>query len=299
MKEKNMNQFEISCCSTIDLTKEWADRNQVHVAFFHYYVNGREHREDFFESIKPGELYQKMRDGAETKTSQVNVSEFIDLFQPILSAGRDILHISLSSGISGVFNSANIAAETLRDEYPDRTIEVVDSLSASSGYGMLAQIAVDCRDRGMSLEETKQELERVRTRIWHIFTTSDLTYLIRGGRVSKAAGTVGMLLNICPIMDVDREGKLRVVEKVRGRHKALKRIVDMMEKNADGGIDYNQYCFLMHADNDEDTEILRQMIEERFPKLKGKVRTFLVGMTIGCHTGPGLVAAVFLGQERT
>ena len=195
-----MNDYIISCCSTADLTQEHFDQRKIHYICFHFMLDNVSYPDDLGKSIPFKEFYQKMADGADTKTSQINAEEFIEYFRPFLENGQDILHITLSSGISGVYNSACIARDSLLEEFPDRKIYIADSLGASSGYGLFMDAVADQRDKGMDLDTLYQWVQDNRLLLNHWFFSTDLTFYIKGGRISKTAGTVGNLLNICPCL---------------------------------------------------------------------------------------------------
>ena len=239
-----------------------------------------------------------MAEGAETKTSQVNVAEFVDYFTPFLEAGKDILHVTLSSGISGVINSAQTAAAMLSETYPDRKIYIVDSLGASSGYGLIMETLADMRDEGKSIDELHEWIEANKLRMHHWFFSTDLTFYVKGGRISKASGFFGTMLSICPLLNMDNLGRLIPREKIRTKKKVIQEIVKRMEECADDGLDYSGKCFISQSGCVEDAEAVAALIEERFPKLNGKVVINYVGTTIGSHTGPGTVALFFWGKER-
>lgn len=293
-----MADYILSCCSTADLTKELFQKREIHYVCFHYELDGKQYPDDLGETMPFDQFYQAMADGADTKTSQVNVDEFCQYFEPFLKEGKDILHLTLSSGISGVYNSACVARDMMQEKYPDRKIYVVDSLSASSGFGLFMDQLADLRDEGKSIDEAYQWGLDHRENLQHWFFTSDLTYLIRGGRVSKAAGLIGGMMNICPLMTVDPEGKLVARQKVRTKKKVIQAIVDRMEENAENGTDYSGKCFISNSACKEDANAVATLIDERFPKLKGNVEIFTIGTTIGSHTGPGTVALFFWGKER-
>ena len=293
-----MNSYVISCCSTTDPGREYLEQRQIAYVYFHFSLNGRDYYDDFGETVPPKELYRRMLAGEDARTSQVSVGEYCEHFRKILSSGRDILHVCLSSGISGTLGAAKIAAEDMAGEYPDRKILVVDSLDASAGYGLLVDLLADLRDSGASLEEAYEWALAHRLSVRHLIFTSDLTFLIKGGRVSKTAGLIGGMLGICPIIIVDREGKLQSIEKVRCKKRVIKRIADMMAIEAENGRDYAGKVYLCHGDCEEDAKALAQLIEAGFPKIDGPVRILPFGATIGAHTGPATVALFFMGKER-
>lgn len=293
-----MENFIISCCSTADLSKEHFTNRNIHYICFHYYLDGKHYYDDLGESMSFEAFYQAMVDGADTKTSQINVEEFIEYFEPFLKEGKDIFHVSLSSGISGANNSANLAKNILQENYPDRKIYIIDSLNASSGFGLLMDKIADLRDEGKSIDEVYDWVEANKLKLNAWFFSTDLTFFIKGGRVSKTAGFVGGVLNICPLLKIDALGKLTTHQKVRTKKKAIKTIVEQMENCAENGLDYNGKCYISHSACYEDAKAVADLIEERFPKLNGKVLINNVGTTIGSHTGPGTVALFFWGKER-
>lgn len=293
-----MENFIISCCSTADLSKEHFTNRNIHYICFHYYLDGKHYYDDLGESMSFEAFYQAMVDGADTKTSQINVEEFIEYFEPFLKEGKDIFHVSLSSGISGANNSANLAKNVLQENYPDRKIYIIDSLNASSGFGLLMDKIADLRDEGKSIDEVYDWVEANKLKLNAWFFSTDLTFFIKGGRVSKTAGFVGGVLNICPLLKIDALGKLTTHQKVRTKKKAIKTIVEQMENCAENGLDYNGKCYISHSACYEDAKAVADLIEERFPKLNGKVLINNVGTTIGSHTGPGTVALFFWGKER-
>ena len=292
-----MSDYILSCCSTADLSAELMNARDIHYICFHYEVDGTTYPDDLGQSIPFSRFYQMMRDGAMTRTSQVAVGEYEEYFEGFLREGKDILHLTLSSGISGTINSAMIAAEDLREKYPERRIYIVDSLAASSGYGLLMDRLADLRDSGMNIDEVRDWAEANKLKCLHWFFTSDLTFFIRGGRVSKASGMIGKMLNICPLLNVDDQGKLIAREKHRGKKKVIHAIVQKMKEQAENGIDYSGKCFISQSDCLSDARAVADAIEAVFPKLDGNVRIFDIGITIGSHTGPGTVALFFWGQE--
>ena len=293
-----MSDYIISCCSTADLTKEHFNKRDIYYACAHFSLNGQQYDDDLGESFSLADFYQAMADGADTKTSQINATEFEEYFEPFLKEGKDILHLSLSSGISGTVNSANIAKSNLEDKYPDRKIYVVDSLAASSGFGLLMDKVADLRDAGMDIDELYAWVEENKLKMHHWVFTTDLTYLVRGGRVSKVSGFVGGILNICPVINVSVEGQLVPRMKIRTKKKVIDVMVDQMATYADNGTDYDGKCYISNSACVEDARAVADLIESRFPKLNGKVEIFDIGTTIGSHTGPGTVALFFWGAKR-
>ncbi|MGN0027437.1 MAG: DegV family protein [Clostridium sp.] len=293
-----MNEYVISCCSTADLTEEHFNKRNIEYICFHFEIDGKEYVDDLGKSISFDEFYKSMENGADTKTSQVNAQEFEEYFEGFLKEGKDILHISLSSGLSGVINSAMVAKTILEEKYPDRKIYIVDSLGASSGYGLIMDRLADLRDEGMSIEEVYQWIEEHKLEMNHWFFSTDLTFYIKGGRVSKTSGFIGGLLGICPLLDMNDKGKLIPRYKIRSKNKVIKAIVDKMEEDVKDKLDYSDKCYISHSYCYEDAKEVAKLVEGRFPKLKGKVEINNVGTTIGSHTGPGTVALFFWGKQR-
>lgn len=294
-----MNEYVLSCCSTADLTREHFEERNIRYICFSYYLNGTRFPDDMGQTVPFSQFYQSMRDGAETKTSQINVSEYLAYFSEILSQGKDLLHVTLSSGISGSVQSARAAAEMALEQFPDRKIYIVDSLAASSGFGLLMDKAADLRDEGYSMEELRDWIEENKLRMHHWFFTTDLTFFVKGGRVSKTAGAVGGMLNICPLMNVDVEGHLTVRKKVMGKKRVMSEIVARMEALADDRLEYCEKCYMCNSDCIDDARAVAEKIQARFPKLKGKVEINDIGTTIGSHSGPGTVAIFFWGDKRS
>ena len=293
-----MREYVISCCSTADLTEEHFKKRNLSYICFHYELDGKQYPDDLGKSIPFDQFYKAMQQGAQTKTSQTNAEEFIEYFEQILKDGKDILHLCLSSGISGVMNSALLAKQELEEKYPDQKILIVDSLAASSGYGLLMDKLADLRDEGMTIEELYEWANTHKQNLHHWFFSTDLTFFIRGGRISKTAGAIGGLLNICPLLNVDYEGKLVTRFKIRTKKKVIRAIVDKMEEFAEDGLDYSGKCYISQSACYEDARQVADLVEQRFPKLNGKVEINNIGTTIGSHTGPGTVALFFWGKKR-
>lgn len=293
-----MSDYIISCCSTADLSKEHFEQRNINYICFHYELDGKQYPDDLGQTISFEEFYGAMTNGADTKTSQINEAEFEEYFETFLQEGKDILHLCLSSGITGVVNSANIAKEMLLEKYPDRKIYIVDSLAASSGFGLLMDKLADLRDDGMGIEELHEWAENNKSKMQHWFFTSDLTFFVKGGRVTKTAGFVGGILNICPLLHVDYQGKLIPKYKIRTKKKVIEAIVEQMKNRAEGGLDYHDKCYISQSACYEDAKAVAELVEKNFPKLKGKVLINNIGTTIGSHTGPGTVALFYWGEER-
>ena len=225
-----MSDFILSCCSTADMSEQFFKDRGINVLLFSYTMDGVTYPDDFGHSIPFDEFYRRIAEGATPTTSQVNVEEYLESFTPYLKEGKDILHVTLSSGISGTYNSACVAAQMLEEQFPGRRVAVVDSLGASSGYGLLMTLAAGLRDSGASLEETAQWVMAHRLNVHHWFFSTDLSSYVRGGRISRTAGFAGKLLNICPLLNMDDEGHLIPRTKLRGKKKAIVEIVERMKQ---------------------------------------------------------------------
>ncbi len=293
-----MAEYYLSCCSTADLSKERFEQRNIRYICFHFELAGQDYLDDLGQSVPPETLYRRMSEGADTKTSQITIGEYEAYFEPMLQEGKDILHLTLSSGISGTYNSACIARDELMEKYPGRKIHIVDSLAASSGYGLLMETLADMRDSGMELDALHGWAEEHKLMLQHWFFSTDLTFYIRGGRISKASGFIGTVLSICPLLNVNFEGRLIPREKIRTKKKVIERIVEQMEANAQDGTGYTGRCLISQSACPEDAQAVALLVEERFPNLKGKVEIYPIGATIGSHTGPGTVALFFWGKKR-
>ncbi len=291
-------QFTLSCCSTVDLPYSYMESRDIPVLFYTYVVDGVEYDDDMGRDPEAlPRFYRFIREGKLPQTSQINVAAYMEFFERLLQKG-DLLHIAFTSGQSGSVHNAFLAAEELRQKYPDRKLIVIDSLCSSSGYGLLVDSAADLRDQGKSLEEVEQWVLAHRNRVHHQFFSSDMTQFRRTGRVSGAAATVATVLNICPIMRLDDTGSIKAYSKVRGKKKAVEVTVETMAQCAEGGADYDGKCFVCHSQCPQDAQLLIDAIEQRFPRLKGRIRLCDIGTIIGSHAGPGTVAVFFYGNER-
>ena len=292
-----MSDYILSCCTAADLSKEYLESRDIHYIGLHYSLGGEEFVDDLGYTISMEEFYRRMVEGEMTSTSQVNIEDYSEYFEEFLKEGKDILHLTISSGISGTFNSCRLAQRELAEKYPERKICIVDSLAASSGFGLLMDKLADLRDQGMSVVEAAAWAEEHRLELNHWFFSSDLTYFIRGGRITPTAGFFGKMLNICPLMNVDSQGKLVVRQKIRSKNKVIKKIVEKSLELIDQGKDYSGKIFISNSACREDAEKVAALFREFLPKVE-TVKIFDIGTTIGSHTGPGTVAVFFWGAER-
>ena len=290
--------YILSCCSPADLSREHFESINVKYVCFHYRVDGVEYLDDLGRSIPFDEFYSRMAAGAETGTSQVSISEYVEFFTEFLEQGLDIVHVTLSSGISGTINSAQNAAMILRERFPEREIYIVDSLGASSGYGLLMDTAAAKRDEGLSAAELAAWLEENRLKLHHWFFSTDLSFYVKGGRISKTAAVFGGLLDICPLLNMDDLGRLVPRYKIRTKRKVIRECVKKMEEHARDGHGYDGKCYISMSACLPEARAVAELVEEKFPKLNGKVLINNIGNLIGSHTGPGTVALFFWGDER-
>ena len=290
-----MKNYIITTDTTADLPADYVAQHHLGMLSLTYTIDGSTY--NWENPLPTKEFYDYMRSGSMPTTSQVNPEEAAELFERIITEqDSDILHIAFSSGLSGSYNSARIAAEELSEKYPDHRIVVIDSLCASLGEGLFVHKAVTLKEQGRTLDEVAGWLEENKLNLVHNFTVNDLFHLYRGGRVTKTAAFVGTVINIKPILHVDNEGHLIPLSKIRGRKKSLTALVDSMEKQIGSWRDRNDIIFISHGDCLEDAQYVADLIKERFG-----YETFLinyVGPTIGAHTGPGVVALFYMGDYR-
>ncbi len=290
--------FILSCESTVDLPYSYVSGRDIPVLFYSYTVNGQEYPDDMGRDAEAlPRFYQFLKEGALPATSQLNVYKYLDFFEALLQKG-DVLHIAFGSGMTPSVSNAQEAARTLREKYPRRRIEIIDSLCSSSGYGLLTDGAADLRDKGASLEETARWVLENRMCIHHQFFSTDLKFFRRSGRVSGSAAMLGTILNICPIMRLDASGHIIAYDKVRGKRRAIERTLDTMAEHARGGSAYSGKCWVCHSNCLAEAEETAALLRERFPNISEKIRICDIGTIIASHCGPGTVAVFFFGDER-
>ena len=283
-----MSDFVLTCESAADRTREFFASRNIPVVCFHYEIDGVVHTDDLYQSITPDEFFAQIAAGAMPKTSQVSVGEYEEFWEPFVA-----------EGISGTYGSACVAAQMLADRYPQGgKVRVIDSLGASSGFGLLLEYAADVRDSGASLDETAAWIEEHKLNLHHWFFSTDLSSYLRGGRISAASAIIGTALKICPLMTVDCEGGLSPREKIRTKKRAISEMAKTMMAHVQDGADYSGKCILSHSACREDAEAVAALIEEQVPQLKGKIEIDNIGALIGSHTGPGTVALFFMGDKR-
>lgn len=293
-----MKDYIITCSSTCDLSPYFLRKHNVYYASFFYYLNDNRYYDDFYKDHEINDFYQMIKT-QDVKTSQPDPNQYKELWFKLIDQGYDILHIELSSGISGAVNSALIAKSMACDIKKDANIEVVDSLCCSTGYGLLVKKACEQKENGKSLIEVKEYCEKMRGNINHIFAVTNLDSLIKGGRVSKVAGTVGKMLNIIPIMHVNESGRLEQVKKARGFNNAIDEMINLSKTNIINGEKYNDLMFFNNANCKDLSQKLQNKVKEAYKDaVYDEEYDFNVGTVIGAHTGDGTIAMYYIGDKR-
>lgn len=289
-----MALFALSTSSTADLPNNYYEDHDVGKLCFTFQFHTHEYDDDFASSMPASVFYNRLRNGEVSHTSMVNAAKFEDYFKSILDSGRNLLHIEFSSALSGSYQCAASVAKKLNAKYKEVGVTVIDSLSASLGLGLIVDTARRFRDEGKTIEETAEWVEANKLRFIHWFTVTDLDYLKRGGRIKPSSAFFGNMLKIKPILDMDDSGRLIPLYKVRGRKKSIRSLFehveeDLIEKE-------NDRIFISHCDCEEDALKLKDMIQEKYPKITVLVN--YVGAVIGSHAGPGTLAIFFIGKKR-
>ena len=292
-----MKEYIITTCSTVDLNVDKLKEKNVNYINDNYYLDDKEYFDDISKRDNAKNFYDNLSHCAEPKTSQVNTESFLNYFKPFLDKGLDILHISFSSGLSGSYNSARLAAQILNKEYPNNKVVVVDSLAASSGLGLLVINAIDKKNEGCSLLDLEQYLNEIKLNLNHWFYSTDLKYYIKGGRITKVQGFIGNTLNLCPILNVNNQGKLIPRYKVIGKKRVINKILNLVLENIDNQNEYNGSIYISHSLMEEDALIIKKRLSVEYPHVK-EVVINEVGPVIGSHTGPGTIAIFFFGKKR-
>lgn len=290
-----MTDYKIITDSNCDFTPALIDELDVQVIPMEFVIGEKVYRNYPDErDMSAKEFYSRIRSGELSTTNQINTATFIDVFTPVLNAGRDIFYMAFSSGLSGTYNSACMAAEELRSRFPERTVIVVDTLAASMGEGLLVYYAVQQKRAGLSMQELEQWVIDNRNHLAHWFTVDDLNHLKRGGRVSGTAAFFGTMLGIKPVLHVDNEGHLIPVEKVRGRRQSLDALLNQMEKSIQDP--EKQTIFIVHCDAPDDAKYLYKQAKSRVKPKEIIVND--LGPILGAHTGPGGIAIFYLSGNR-
>ena len=287
-----MSDFIILTDSSADLSGEMAQAADVQVLPLTFTIGGADyHNYPDNREMDPHLFYQRLRAGEVATTAAVNMNQYVEAIEPLLQAGRDVLVLAFSSGLSATFQSSKLAVEELSEKYPERKLYTVDTLCASLGQGLLVWYAARMKNEGRGIGAVRDWLEENKLHLCHWFTVDDLHFLKRGGRISSATAVLGTMLSIKPVMHVDDEGHLTKVGTARGRNASLKALVDHMAETA-----IDQTVFISHGDCEGDANRVAEDVKRRFG-----VQTVVlnnVGPVIGAHSGPGTVALFFLGRHR-
>lgn len=289
-----MGDFVLTTDATIDLSGELAAELGIKVIPMHYmlgeneYVHGGEGN-----SIPLSQFYERLSKGENASTSQITPSKYTDFFEPFLREGKDVIYVALSSGLSGTYSASCVAASGLCDEYPQRKITTIDSVCASIGEGLLVLLAARLKNAGAGYDEVVRYIEETKVKVCHWFEVENLEQLKRGGRISALEAGIGQALKICPVLSTDREGKLRVVKKIRTGKKAIAFIKERLETESESA--GHKVVLLAHAN---DPDYAQSMKEELISEgLCDECIICEVGPVIGSHTGSGMCAMAFLGEN--
>jgi DegV family protein with EDD domain len=274
------------------MPKEWLNERDIKVVPLTYTMDGTTYVD--MEGLSSKEFFNKLREGKMSVTSQVNPDEAREALEKYVKEGKDVLHLAFTSALSGTYNSMRLAAEDLREEYPEANIIVIDTLCACMGEGLLAHYAYEMKKAGKTMDEIAQWVEDNKLRVGHQVTVDDLHHLHRGGRVSKTSAIVGSMVKIKPILIVNDEGKLVVAAKERGRKKSISTIVNMAMERM--GEEDKEIAFVTHGDCLEEAEYLAELLKEKTGVKEVVINN--IGTVIGSHTGPGVLAVFHMGNKR-
>lgn len=289
-----MRDYVVTVNSTVDLPKEWLEERHVPVFPLKYTMDGQTYTD--MDGLSSKEFFDNLRAGKMSVTSQINPEEARAYMEPFIKEGKDILHLGFSSGLSGTLNCMRLAAEELKEEYPEAKILVIDTLCACLGEALLLYYVLKLKSEGKTIEEAAKWAEENKLHVCHNVTVDDLNHLHRGGRVSKATAVLGTMIQIKPIIHMDDNGCLQVIGKERGRKKSLQKIVAMAEEQIKGWEDKNDLAMITHGDCLEDAEYVAKLVREKLGINEILINN--IGTVIGSHTGPGVVAVFIIGEKR-
>lgn len=287
-----MSDYVVTVNSTVDLPKEWLAERNVPVIPLRYTIDGETYED--MAGLSSKEFFQKLRDGKMATTSQINPEEAREALEPFLKEGKDVLHLAFSSALSGTCNSMRIAAEELKEKYPERKIIVIDTLCACLGEGLLLYYVLKLKKEGKTIEEVEAWVEENKLHICHNVTVDDLNHLQRGGRISKTAAVLGTMVQIKPMIHVADDGSLQVVGKERGRKRSLNKIVDKAVEQSKGW--EQDIVMITHGDCLEDAQYVAELVRSKMGIENILINN--IGTVIGSHTGPGVVAVFCMGNKR-
>ena len=290
-----MSGYQIITDSTSDLTQQMVDDMGVELIPMNFTI-GSDSYLDYADErdLASHAFYQRLAAGEPSTTNQIPLTTFTEVFERHLQAGEDVLYLGFSSGLSGTYNNSVLVARDLAEKYPERKIYAVDTLAASLGEGLLVWHAVQKQRAGADIDEVRDWTEQNKLRLHHWFTVDDLNHLKRGGRVSGAAALMGTMLGIKPVLHVDDEGHLILIEKVRGRRQSLDGLVEHMGKTSEDA--RNQMIFISHGDSPDAAGYVKEQVAEKFGATRFEIAP--IGPVIGAHSGNGTVALFYLGKDR-
>ena len=286
--------FAIFTDTSANLPLALAQEHDLNVIPFSYINEGGQHKCLDPEDFDGDAFYERIRQGEAVTTSQVTPYQYDEAFRPVLDAGKDVLFVSMSSGISGSYGSACAAASMLREEYPERKIELVDTLAASLGEGIVALKAASYRDSDMEISVAAELLRHMSQRVCQVFTVDDLMHLRRGGRLSNLSAIVGTVLNIKPILIGNEEGKIVAVRKIRGRKHSIRALAESFTAYSD--VPREQLIGIAQAGCKADAEALKELLMSD-PQPPKEILTVQYEPVTGAHVGPGALALFFLGDD--
>lgn len=287
-----MREFVITVNSTVDMPKDWLEERKVDVVPLKYTIDGETYED--MNGLSAKEFFAKIREGKQSVTSQVNPQQARNALERHVKEGKDVLHLAFSSALSGTYNSMCLAAEELREEYPEAKIIIIDTLCACMGEGLLVYYASKMKMEGKTIEEVTQWVEEHKLHVCHNFTVDDLYHLHRGGRVSKATAVVGTMVKIKPILHMNDKGELEMVGKERGRKKSMHTIANMAAAQSEGWD--NEIVLITHGDCEEEAKQLAELVREKMGV--GDILINNIGSVIGSHTGPGVLSVFNMGNKR-
>lgn len=290
-----MREIIVSTETNSDMSQEFLRNNGVLVIPHYYNVEETTYGEEG-NCISIKEFYDEMRAGKKVGTAASNPAVILDMFTEVAKAGKDIIHISFSSGLSCGYQNIVNGANEVMEEYPDCKIVVIDTLSASLGEGLMIKLALDRIKEGKTIDEIAAEVTEASKHLSIQFTVDNLDYLYRGGRLSKSSAVIGNAINLKPVLHIDDEGKLIPVAKVRGRKKSMATMLENMKNKVGSYKDKQIFIGILHGDCEEDAMLLKKMVEDEFGYTEFVVEP--IGPSIGAHSGPGTLGLVFLGDER-
>lgn len=293
-----MNDFVITCSSTCDLSKDYLDKHNNYYVNFFYTIDTNKYKDNFYTERSKNDFYNLVNT-KDIKTSQPDPEQYKNLWIDLIKKGKDILHIELSSGITGAFNSALIAKSLVLESFNDAKIEIIDSLCCSTGYGLLLHKANQYKEKNNNIIKVKDYVESLKHNINHIFILTNLDKLIHGGRINALAGSIGKIMNIVPIMHVNSQGKLEMIKKIRGKTNAINEIINISKTNILESDNYNDTIFLTSSADDEATNMLFNKCKETYKNADLNTEyIFNVGSVICSHTGTGALSIFYIGEDR-